>query len=98
MLRYRSLWAGSILSVIVGMALYGAPFAVPIFAQTLMHYTSQETGMPFLPSALASAVTMIGSGKSSAAGRLPPGFGYRRIDFGVCGLPPEQHDLRNRGG
>jgi DHA2 family multidrug resistance protein len=62
-LRYRSLWAGSILSVIVGMALYGALFAVPIFAQSLMGYTSQETGMLLLPSALASAVTMIGAGQ-----------------------------------
>jgi len=62
-LRYRSLWAGSILSVIVGMALYGTLFAVPIFAQTLMHFTSQETGMLLLPSALASAVTMIGAGQ-----------------------------------
>ncbi|HTA93000.1 MAG TPA: DHA2 family efflux MFS transporter permease subunit, partial [Polyangiaceae bacterium] len=62
-LRYRSLWAGSILSVIVGMALYGALFAVPIFAQTLMGYTSQETGMLLLPSALASAATMILAGQ-----------------------------------
>jgi len=62
-LRYRSLWAGSILSVIVGMALYGTLFAVPIFAQSLLHYTSQETGMLLLPSALASAVTMIGAGQ-----------------------------------
>ncbi len=62
-LRYRSLWAGSILSVIVGMALYGTLFAVPIFAQSLMHYTSQETGMLLLPSAIASAVTMIGAGQ-----------------------------------
>lgn len=62
-LRYRSLWAGSILSVIVGMALYGALFAIPIFAQSLMGYTSQETGMLLLPSALASAATMIGAGQ-----------------------------------
>ena len=62
-LRYRSLWAGSILSVIVGMALYGTLFAVPIYAQTLMGYTSQETGMLLLPSALASAVTMIMAGQ-----------------------------------
>src|SRR5277367_1790349 len=55
-LRYRSVWAGSILSVIVGMALYGALFAVPIFAQTIMHYTAQQTGMLLLPGALASAV------------------------------------------
>jgi DHA2 family multidrug resistance protein len=57
-LRYRSLWAGSILSVIVGMALYGGLFAIPIFAQTVLHYTSQQTGMLLLPGALASAFTM----------------------------------------
>ncbi len=57
-LRYRSLWAGSILSVAVGMALYGALFAVPIFAQTILHFTSQQTGMLLLPGALASAFAM----------------------------------------
>ena len=57
-LRYRSLWAGSILSVIVGMALYGTLFSVPIFAQTVLRYTSQQTGMMLLPSAIASAFTM----------------------------------------
>jgi DHA2 family multidrug resistance protein len=55
-LRYRSVWAGSCLSVVIGMALYGALFAVPIFAQTIMHYTAQQTGMLLLPGALASAV------------------------------------------
>jgi DHA2 family multidrug resistance protein len=57
-LRHRSLWAGSILSVSVGMALYGTLFAVPIFAQTVLRYTSQQTGMLLLPQALASAFTM----------------------------------------
>jgi DHA2 family multidrug resistance protein len=55
-LRYRSLWAGSTLSVVIGMALYGALFAVPIFAQSLMHYTAQQTGMLLLPGAIASAI------------------------------------------
>jgi MFS transporter, DHA2 family, multidrug resistance protein len=57
-LRHRSLWAGSILSVSVGMALYGTLFAVPIFAQTVLRYTSQQTGMLLLPQAIASAFTM----------------------------------------
>lgn len=57
-LRYRSLWAGSILSVVVGMALYGALFAVPIFASTVMRYTAQDVGLMLLPGALASAFTM----------------------------------------
>jgi DHA2 family multidrug resistance protein len=57
-LRYRSLWAGSILSVIVGMALYGALFAVPIFASTVLHYTARDIGLLMLPGALGSAFMM----------------------------------------
>jgi DHA2 family multidrug resistance protein len=57
-LRYRSLWAGSILSTVIGMVLYGSLFAIPIFAGTIMHYTSQQVGMLLLPSAIASAVAM----------------------------------------
>jgi DHA2 family multidrug resistance protein len=57
-LRHRSLWAGSILSIVVGMALYGTLFSVPIFAQSIMRFTSQETGMLLLPGALASAFAM----------------------------------------
>lgn len=57
-LRHRSLWAGSLLSVVVGMALYGALFAVPIFCQSILHYTPQQTGMLLLPGALCSAVAM----------------------------------------
>jgi len=58
-LRYRSLWAGSLLSIVVGIALYGALFAVPVFAQTIMGYTSQQTGVMLLPGAIASAFTMV---------------------------------------
>jgi DHA2 family multidrug resistance protein len=57
-LKYRSLWSGSILSIIVGMALYGAMFAVPIFAQSVLGYSAQQTGMLMLPGALTSAVMM----------------------------------------
>ena len=58
-LRYRSLWAGSLLSIVVGVALYGALFAVPVFAQSIMGYTSQQTGVMLLPGAIASAFTMV---------------------------------------
>ncbi len=57
-LKYRSLWAGSLLSIVVGMALYGALFAVPIFAQNFLHFSSQQTGMLLLPGALVSAFCM----------------------------------------
>jgi DHA2 family multidrug resistance protein len=62
-LRYRSLWAGSILSVVVGIALYGTVFSIPLFAQTVLGFTSQQTGMLLLPGALASAVAMPVAGR-----------------------------------
>ena len=58
-LRYRSLWAGSLLSVVVGMGLYGALFAIPIFTQSILGLTPEQTGWLLLPGAVASAVTMV---------------------------------------
>jgi DHA2 family multidrug resistance protein len=54
-LRYRSLWAGSLLSLVVGMGLYGTIFVVPIFAQTVLNFTATKTGLMLVPGALASA-------------------------------------------
>jgi DHA2 family multidrug resistance protein len=47
------------------MGLFGAIFAIPIFAQSLLGYTAQQTGMLILPGALASAVMMPIAGKLS---------------------------------
>ena len=62
-LRHRSLAAGSAYSAVLGMGLYGALFAIPIFAQSVLHYTAMQTGLLLLPGALASAVTMVAMGK-----------------------------------
>ncbi len=64
-LRHRSLAAGSIYSGILGMGLYGALFAVPLFAQTILGFTATQTGWLLAPGALASAITMILLGKIS---------------------------------
>lgn len=58
-LRYRSLAAGSVFSVILGIGLYGTMFAVPIFAQSLLNFTAAKTGELLIPGALTSAVFMI---------------------------------------
>lgn len=62
-LRHRSLAAGSLYSAILGMGLYGALFAVPIFAQSVLHYTAMQTGMLLFPGAIASAIVMLLLGK-----------------------------------
>jgi MFS transporter, DHA2 family, multidrug resistance protein len=78
-LRYRSLAAGSMLSIVIGVALYGALFAVPIFAQSILHFTAQQTGLLLMPGALASAFTM------PLAARLVRSFDPRRV-LAVGGL------------
>ena len=55
-LRYRSLAAGSVLSLAVGMGLYGTIFVVPVFAQTALQFTATKTGLLLVPGAIASAV------------------------------------------
>lgn len=64
-LRHRSLAAGSVYSGILGMGLYGTLFAVPIFAQNILHFTATQTGLLLAPGALASAIVMILLGKIS---------------------------------
>lgn len=58
-LRHRSLAAGSLYSLILGMGLYGLLFAVPIFVQEFLHFTAMQSGWLQTPGAIASAVTMI---------------------------------------
>ena len=57
-LKHRSLAAGSVISLAVGMGLYGTVFVVPVFAQTVLQFTATKTGMMLVPGALASAVAM----------------------------------------
>jgi DHA2 family multidrug resistance protein len=62
-LRHRSLSAGSLYSFVLGVGLYGALFAVPIFAQQVLGYTAYQTGVLLFPGALASAFMMPVMGK-----------------------------------
>jgi len=62
-LRHRSLVAGSIYSLVLGMGLYGVMFAVPIFVQTFLHFTPTQSGYLLMPGGLASAFMMIAMSK-----------------------------------
>ena len=54
-LRYRALTAGSIISLVVGMGLYGTIFVIPVFTQNILQFTATKTGLLLVPGALASA-------------------------------------------
>lgn len=71
-LKHRSLAAGSLYSLVLGMGLYGVMFAVPIFVQDYLHFTATQSGLLLMPGALASACMMIVMGKIS--GKLDARF------------------------
>src|SRR5689334_7464162 len=57
-LKSRQLTAGVAIASMLGLALYGSIFVLPIFLQALHGLTANQTGMVILPGAIASAVTM----------------------------------------
>jgi DHA2 family multidrug resistance protein len=65
-LRHRSLAAGSLYSGILGMGLYGALFAIPLFTQGVLGFSATQTGLLLAPGALASAIVMVLLGKISS--------------------------------
>lgn len=58
-LKHGSLAAGSAYSLVLGMGLYGVIFAIPVFVQSNLHFTALQSGLLQMPSAFASAITMI---------------------------------------
>ncbi len=82
-LRHRSLAAGSAFSLVLGVTLYGAMFAVPVFCQSVLRLTAQDTGLLLMPGALASAFTMpfVGKLTSKVDARILIGFGASVLIF-----------------
>ncbi|MEM8604008.1 MAG: DHA2 family efflux MFS transporter permease subunit [Cyanobacteria bacterium P01_H01_bin.121] len=62
-LRHRSLAAGSLYMMVLGLGLYGLLFAVPIFTQSVLGFNAQRTGLLLMPGALMSALMMPIMGK-----------------------------------
>ncbi len=64
-LKSRQLAAGVSIAALLGLALYGSIFVLPIFLQNLHGLTANQTGLVILPGALASAFTMAVVGKNA---------------------------------
>jgi len=62
LLKNRSLAAGSLFSLVIGVGLYATTYLLPVFLQSARGYTAYETGMSLLPSALLSAVSFVIAG------------------------------------
>jgi MFS transporter, DHA2 family, multidrug resistance protein len=57
-LRNTNLRVGTILSFILGFGLYGSTFIIPIYLQSILHWTPQQSGMLMVPAALTTAFMM----------------------------------------
>jgi MFS transporter, DHA2 family, multidrug resistance protein len=64
-LKSRQLAAGVSIAAVLGLALFGSIFVLPIFLQNLHGLTANQTGLVILPGAIASAVTMMFVGKNA---------------------------------
>ncbi|HEY2850041.1 MAG TPA: DHA2 family efflux MFS transporter permease subunit [Gemmatimonadaceae bacterium] len=58
-LKDRSLAGGAGFGVVLGVALYGSIFAVPIYTQQLLGWNAETSGWVLFPGAIGSAVAMI---------------------------------------
>jgi MFS transporter, DHA2 family, multidrug resistance protein len=72
-LRHRALAAGCVFGVVMGVGLYGSVFLFPVFTQSLLGWTSWQSGLAILPSSIATALMM------TVAGRLVWRIGPRPI-------------------
>ncbi len=57
-LRHRQMWVGTVLGIVMGVGLYASVFTLPVFLQSNLRMTAQQTGIVLLPGALATAVSM----------------------------------------
>ncbi|MDB4888727.1 MAG: drug resistance transporter, EmrB/QacA subfamily [Gemmatimonadetes bacterium] len=64
-LKHRQMWVGTLLGVVMGVGLYAMSFTLPVFLQTNLHMTAQQTGIILLPGAVATAISMVVVGRLS---------------------------------
>jgi DHA2 family multidrug resistance protein len=62
-LKSRQLATGVAMAMLLGFALFGSVFVLPIFLQGLHGFTANQTGLVILPGAIASAITMAVMGR-----------------------------------
>jgi MFS transporter, DHA2 family, multidrug resistance protein len=85
-LKSKQLAAGVSFAAILGLAMYGSIFVLPVFLQQLHGFTAWQTGKVIFPGAIASAVTMavIGRNANKIDARYTIVIGVAM--FGVCML------------
>ena len=64
-LRHRQMSVGTLLGVMMGFGLYAMSFTLPVFLQSNLRMTAEQTGIVMLPGAIATALSMFVVGRLS---------------------------------
>jgi MFS transporter, DHA2 family, multidrug resistance protein len=64
-LRHRQMSVGTLLGVMMGVGLYAMSFTLPVFLQSNLRMTAEQTGIVMLPGAIATALSMFVVGRLS---------------------------------
>jgi DHA2 family multidrug resistance protein len=67
------MWVGTLLGVVMGIGLYAMSFTLPVFLQSNLRMTAEQTGFALLPGAIATAISM------AVVGRLTNKFDPRLL-------------------
>ena len=70
-MKHRQMWVGTLLGVVMGVGLYAMSFTLPVFLQSNLRMTAEQTGFALLPGAIATAISM------AVVGRLTNKFDPR---------------------
>ncbi|MFL5785829.1 MAG: DHA2 family efflux MFS transporter permease subunit [Bacteriovoracaceae bacterium] len=71
---------GVLLMGLLGFFLYALIFVLPVFIDTVFHYTATQTGMLFIPGSILTAMLMPVAGNLMMKGVSPK----KLIGFGIC--------------
>ena len=81
LMKNRNFATASTLMAMLGAVLYGSTVLLPIFMQSLLHYTAYRSGLAMTPRGIGSFFSML------IVGRLVKKFDPRAmIFFGFCGI------------
>jgi DHA2 family multidrug resistance protein len=83
-LKSRQLATGVAMAMMLGFALFGSVFVLPIFLQGLHGFTANQTGLVILPGAIASAVTMAVMGRLGSKLDARPPIAIGTLGFMWC--------------
>lgn len=80
LLRYKRFGVGAFFAFMRGFGQYGSIFIIPVFCQSLLGYTAEQTGLLLLPGSLTSGIMMPIVGRLMKKTRISPvlmaGFGF----------------------